>query len=82
MINWISDGYGRPIIYVTENGTSLKGENDKTREEILEDEFRVEYFRDYIKALAEAYTFDNVDVRVYMTWSLMERVSYCCSLMC
>jgi beta-glucosidase len=72
LIKWISDRYGRPIIYVTENGTSLKGENDKSREEILEDDFRVQYFQGYVNALAEAFTFDNVDVRGYMAWSLLE----------
>jgi beta-glucosidase len=72
LMKWISDRYGRPIIYVTENGTSLKGENDKTRDEILEDDFRVKYFQDYVTAMAEASTFDNVDVRGYMAWSLME----------
>jgi beta-glucosidase len=71
-MKWISDRYGRPIIYVTENGTSLKGENDKTKDEILEDDFRVKYFQDYVTAMAEARTFDNVDVRGYMAWSLME----------
>ena len=71
-MKWISDRYGRPIIYVTENGTSLKGENDKTKDEILEDDFRVKYFHDYVNAMAEAYTHDNVDVRGYMAWSLME----------
>lgn len=72
LIKWISDRYGRPIIYVTENGTSLKGENDMPREEILEDDFRAKYFQDYLNALAEAHTIDNVDVRGYMAWSLME----------
>ena len=72
LIKWISDRYCRPIIYVTENGTSLKGENDKTREQILEDDFRAEYYRGYVNAMAEAFTFDNVDVRGYMAWSLME----------
>ena len=72
LINWISDRYGKPIIYVTENGTSLKGENDKTQDEILDDEFRVDYFRGYINALAEAFTIDGVDVRGYMAWSLLE----------
>ena len=57
---------------MTENGTSLKGENDLSRDEILEDDFRVKYFEDYLQALAEAYTFDDVDVRGYMAWSLME----------
>jgi beta-glucosidase len=71
-MKWISDRYGRPIIYVTENGTSLKGENDLTKDEILEDDFRVKYFQDYVTAMAEARTFDDVDVRGYMAWSLME----------
>ena len=74
LINWISDRYMKPIIYVTENGTSLKDENDKTRDEILDDDFRVEYFRGYVNALAEASAIDGVDVRGYMAWSLMEYV--------
>ena len=43
-----------------------------TRDQILEDDFRAKYFQDYLTALAEAHTFDDVDVRGYMAWSLME----------
>jgi beta-glucosidase len=73
LLKWISDRYGRPIIYVTENGTSLKGENDLSKEEILEDDFRVWYFKEYVTAMADAYTSDDVDVRGYMAWSLMDK---------
>ncbi|KXL47662.1 glycoside hydrolase family 1 protein [Acidomyces richmondensis BFW] len=76
LIKWISDRYGRPIIYVTENGTSVKGENDLPMEKILEDDFRAEYFRTYITALAEAVSFDNVDCRGYMAWSLMDNFEW------
>lgn len=72
LLKWISDRYGKPTIYVTENGTSLKGENDLPLEKLLDDEFRCEYFRSYINAMAEAHTFDGVDVRGYSAWSLME----------
>ena len=72
LLKWISDRNGKPKILVTENGTSVKGENDLGKEEILEDEFRVEYFRGYVKAMAEAHKEDGVDVRAYMAWSLME----------
>ena len=72
LMKWISDRYGRPKIYVTENGTSILGENDKSRDEILEDDFRVEYFRGYVGAMAEAVAQDGVDCRGYMAWSLME----------
>lgn len=72
LLKWLSDRYGRPKIYVTENGTSLKGENDLPLDQLLDDEFRVQYFRDYIAAMADAYTLDGVNVRAYMAWSLME----------
>ena len=72
LLGWISKRNGKPKILVTENGTSLKGENDLTRDQILEDDFRVEYFRGYVKAMAEAVAEDGVDVRAYMAWSLME----------
>ena len=73
---WISERYGGPKIYVTENGTSILGENDKTREEILNDEFRVWYFSEYVKAMAEACAIDGVDVRAYMGWSLMDNFEW------
>ena len=75
LLNWISNRYGRPTIYVTENGTSLKGENDLPREEILDDEFRAQYFRDYIDALAKAVQ-DGVDIRGYMAWSLLDNFEW------
>lgn len=71
LLNWISSRYGKPPIYVTENGTSVKGENDLAQEQILEDDFRAEYFRGYITEMAKAYN-DGVDVRGYMAWSLLE----------
>jgi beta-glucosidase len=74
LIKWLSDRYGGPTFYVTENGTSLKGENELPLEQLLNDEFRVEYFRGYIGALADAHTLDGVDVRGYSAWSLMEYV--------
>lgn len=72
LMKWISDRYDKPVIYVTENGTSLKGENDLLVEQLLEDDFRVDYFRNYITELAKAQNLDGVDVRGYMAWSLLE----------
>lgn len=72
LMKWLSDRYGGPKIYVTENGTSIKGENDLPMEEILEDDFRVEYFRGYITSMAEAVAEDGINCQGYMAWSLME----------
>lgn len=76
LLKWISDRNGHPTIYVTENGTSLLGENDLPKEQILEDDFRVEYFRGYVKALAEASAEDGVDVKGYSAWSLMDNFEW------
>jgi beta-glucosidase len=72
LMNWISKRYGKPKILVTENGTSILGETQKSKEDILNDDFRVKYFEDYVQAMAEAYAEDGVNVRAYMAWSLME----------
>ncbi|GLI73195.1 hypothetical protein PoHVEF18_001408 [Penicillium ochrochloron] len=76
LLNWLSDRYGQPKIYVTENGTSVKGENDLPLEQALKDDFRVQYFEDYIGAMAEAYTYDKVNVRAYMAWSMMDNFEW------
>ena len=76
LLNWISSRYGRPKIYVTENGTSIKGENDMTPDEILEDGFRAKYYDDYVRAMATAVALDGVDVRGYFAWSLMDNFEW------
>ena len=45
LLNWIYHRTGRPKILVTENGTSIKNENDHKLPEILDDDFRVTYYK-------------------------------------
>lgn len=75
LLSWLSNRYGKPKIYVTENGTSLKGENDMPILDTLNDEFRCEYFRGYIDALAKSFSEDGVNIQGYLAWSLMEYVA-------
>ncbi|TPX09766.1 uncharacterized protein E0L32_008957 [Thyridium curvatum] len=76
LLVWLSRRYGGPKIYVTENGTSVKGENDMPVGRIVEDDFRVRYFDGYVRAMAEACAQDGVDVRGYMGWSLLDNFEW------
>lgn len=76
LLVWLSKRYGFPDIYVTENGTSLKGENDMALEQIVEDDFRAEYFDGYVKAMAQAAQEDGVKVKGYLAWSLMDNFEW------
>jgi beta-glucosidase len=72
LLRWISERYGGPRIFVTENGTSVKGESELSLEDALRDEFRAQYFRDYVGAMVDARCEDGVDVIGYLAWSLLE----------
>lgn len=78
LLGWISRRYGRPAIYVTENGTSVKGESDlgAASAAALSDDFRVAYYDGYIRAMAAAHKDDDVDVRGYMAWSLLDNFEW------
>ncbi|OAA55585.1 beta-glucosidase [Niveomyces insectorum RCEF 264] len=76
LLGWLSRRYGRPKIYVTENGTSIKGENDLPVPAVLHDDFRTRYYDGYVRAMAAAVAEDGVDVRGYMAWSLMDNFEW------
>ncbi|EMR64110.1 putative beta-glucosidase a protein [Eutypa lata UCREL1] len=76
LINWLSKRYGYPPIYVTENGTSIKGENQLPEEKIVNDEFRAKYFHDYAHAMAQAVSEDGCNVKGYFAWSLMDNFEW------
>ena len=75
LLVWISNRYNHPKIYCTENGTSILKENDLPLEKIVDDEFRAEYFRGYVAALAKAVE-EGVNVRGYLAWSLMDNFEW------
>jgi beta-glucosidase len=63
-------------IHVTENGTSIKGENDLPIREALEDTFRCNSFKGHVEQLVKARNEDSVDVRIYLAWSLLDNFEW------
>lgn len=75
LLKWIADNYG-PKIYVVENGTSIKGENDLPISEVLEDTFRCEFYRSHVESLIQARVEDGVNVMAYVAWSLLDNFEW------
>ncbi|KAF3349525.1 Cell cycle control protein cwf8 [Verticillium dahliae VDG2] len=56
LLRWIWARYGVPI-YITENGTTAQGEHDwkpTGPDDVLEDPFRIDFFRQYLTEVAKA----------------------------
>uniref|UniRef100_A0A3B5MDP0 Lactase n=1 Tax=Xiphophorus couchianus TaxID=32473 RepID=A0A3B5MDP0_9TELE len=70
ILNFIKEEYGNPTIIITENGVSERGPTD------LKDSHRSYYYEKYINQVLKAYRLDNVDVRGYTAWSLMDNLEW------
>ncbi|KAM9765867.1 lactase-like a isoform 1-T2 [Menidia menidia] len=66
LLNFVKTQYGNPMIYVTENGVS-----EKMLCTDLCDDWRMQYFRDYINEMLKAIR-DGVNVKGYTAWSLLD----------
>ncbi len=76
LLRWISERYHYPKTYVLENGTSIKKENDLPMENILQDDFRVQYYDGYVREMAAVVRLCGVDVRGYFAWSLIDNFEW------
>lgn len=61
-------------IYITENGIPQEGDK-ATKEEILDDQERIDYVKGVLKALHQAME-EGIDVRGYYIWSLMDNFEW------
>jgi beta-glucosidase len=75
MLTLLQERYGDrlPPVYITENGCSVDDQPDAGG--VVDDQPRVRYLDAHIRALADAMT-AGVDVRGYLTWSLMDNFEW------
>jgi beta-glucosidase len=76
VLNWVSNRYGHPLIYMFENGVSVPHESDIPIAQALHDDFRVDMYRGYIKNMIDAVTIDGVNLKSYFAWSLMDNFEW------
>ncbi|XP_041853999.1 lactase-like b [Melanotaenia boesemani] len=70
LLNFVKTQYGNPMIYVTENGVS-----EKMLCTELCDEWRIQYYKDYINELLKAIK-DGANVKGYTAWSLLDKFEW------
>ena len=73
VLEWVSARYGRPPLYVTENGAAFY--DPPTAEGPVEDPLRVAYYREHLRAAHRAMAL-GVDLRGYFAWSLLDNFEW------
>lgn len=69
---WIKEHYNNPEVIITENGVSdIPAEFGS-----LNDQFRINFYRDYINNVLKAVKLDGCNVTGYTAWSLMDNFEW------
>lgn len=64
--------YNKPI-YITENGCPCPGEDKMSKEQAINDTFRIRYFQDHLDAIALSIQ-DGSVIKGYFAWSLLDNL--------
>jgi len=75
MLHWVKQRYDNPPIYITENGVDIPNENSISFPQVLQDQFRVDFYSQYISNVSQAIS-EGVDVRGYFAWSFMDNYEW------
>ncbi len=66
--------YGKPKLYITENGAAFDDEN--IVDGVVQDDNRVDFYKGYISACARAVQ-EGANLKGYLVWSLMDNFEWC-----
>ncbi|NAS12330.1 GH1 family beta-glucosidase [Poritiphilus flavus] len=72
LLEWISERYDNPPIYITENGCAL---DDKPEDGKVHDPVRKDYLQSYLTACHQAME-QGVDLKGYFVWSFMDNFEW------
>lgn len=76
LLVYIKRRYNNPLIIITENGVDEKNNKNLSVEEALQDNMRVNYYREHLTFLHNAIIRDDVNVKGYFAWSLFDNFEW------
>ncbi|KAM7272415.1 hypothetical protein ACFE04_027078 [Oxalis oulophora] len=74
MMKYVDQKYNHPLIYILENGKSQVYKSGNTTipiKEILDDNFRIDYFNDHLAWVQKAIE-EGINVKGYFVWSFLD----------
>ncbi len=75
VLNWVKFRYNNPDVYITENGVDVPGENMSSVPLVLQDEFRINYYQQYLGEVYGAMS-AGANIRGYYAWSLIDNFEW------
>eukprot|EP01119_Soliformovum_irregulare_P010948 TRINITY_DN2701_c0_g1_i2.p1 TRINITY_DN2701_c0_g1~~TRINITY_DN2701_c0_g1_i2.p1 ORF type:complete len:446 (+),score=74.02 TRINITY_DN2701_c0_g1_i2:111-1448(+) len=73
--NWISNRYGNPDIFITENGCDIQDEFKLKVEDAVHDVHRINYYRGYLDQVLKAIS-SGVSIKGYFAWTLFDNFEW------
>lgn len=67
-LRWVKKEYNNPEVLITESGWSDHGE--------INDVGRIEYFRDHLEQILDAVLDDDVNLKGYTAWSIIDNFEW------
>lgn len=72
ILNYVYDRYEK-LLFIVENGLGVKDIVDENG--YVEDDYRIDYIREYIKVMYDVVFIDGVDLLGYIIWVFIDLVS-------
>ncbi|OAY44743.1 cyanogenic beta-glucosidase [Manihot esculenta] len=76
LLNYTKDIYNNPVIYITENGVDRYNDKNQTIEEVINDQFRIDYYKEHMwNALGSLKNY-SVNLKGYFAWSYLDNFEW------
>ncbi|OAY40038.1 cyanogenic beta-glucosidase [Manihot esculenta] len=76
LLNYTKDTYQDPIIYITENGVDRYNNESRTPEEVRNDTFRINYYKEHMWHALGSLKNYNVSLKGYFAWSYLDNFEW------